>query len=196
VSLAILPRLSSIQVAWHTSLLLGAGMGIVLVLRWLWWRITAWAELATLVASSVLAPVLLLTMPPEREALRLLCMALGATAAGVATALFGPSEPSARLEEFYRRARPPGLWGPVAQACGESPRDDVRRLAKGLTATVLAAWTVLASLTGLGTWLVGSPAPPWMPWRGVWIAFLISSAVAVAPVWWRLGVPGLAPREG
>ena len=27
-------------------LLLGAGMGVTLVLRWVWWRITAWAEIA------------------------------------------------------------------------------------------------------------------------------------------------------
>ena len=192
-SLAILPGLSSIQVAWHTSLLLGAGMGIVLVLRWLWWRITAWAELATLLASAVLAPVLLLALPPEREALRLLLMALFATGAGIATALLGPAEPLARLVDFYHRARPPGFWGPVAKACGAAPGSDTRRLGRGLAATGLAAWSVFASLTGAGTWLVGSPAPPWMPWRGVWIAGLLVSSIAVVPLWWRLGLP---PREG
>jgi Na+/proline symporter len=188
LALLILPRLSSIQVAWHTSLLLGAGMGVVLVLRWLWWRITAWAELATLLASALLAPFLLWWLPPEQEALRLLLMALGSTTAGIAVAIMGPREPMARLADFYRRARPPGFWGPVAAACGEDPREGPRRLARGLAATGLAAWSVFALLTGLGTWLVGSPAPPWMPWRGVWIIGLLVSAVAVCPIWWRLGL--------
>ena len=59
-----------------------------------------------------------------------------------------------------------------------------------LPATALAAWTVFALLTGLGTWLVGSPAPAWFPWRGVWIAVLLVSASAVVPLWWRLGRVG------
>ncbi len=38
IALAIMTQLSSIQAAWHASLLLGAGMGVPLVLRWFWWR--------------------------------------------------------------------------------------------------------------------------------------------------------------
>jgi solute:Na+ symporter, SSS family len=43
-ALAIVPLLSSLQTAWRISLLLGAGLGTVLVLRWLWWRLTAWGN--------------------------------------------------------------------------------------------------------------------------------------------------------
>ncbi len=78
IALLLMTRLDSIQTAWHASLLLGAGMGVVLVLRWLWWRLTAAGELATIVASSLLAP-LLLTLLPDREALRLLLMGISAT---------------------------------------------------------------------------------------------------------------------
>jgi Na+/proline symporter len=42
IALAVMARLDSIKLAWELSLLLGAGVGVVLVLRWLWWRITAW----------------------------------------------------------------------------------------------------------------------------------------------------------
>jgi Na+/proline symporter len=58
-ALAIMTQLSSIQTAWQASLLLGAGMGVPLVLRWLWWRMTAWGEIGAIAASSVLAPLLL-----------------------------------------------------------------------------------------------------------------------------------------
>lgn len=40
-AMAIVPLLSSRQTALRVSLLLGAGLGMVLVLRWLWWRLTA-----------------------------------------------------------------------------------------------------------------------------------------------------------
>jgi len=187
-ALAILPNLSSIQTAWQTSLLLGAGMGVVLVLRWIWWRVTAWAELATLIASALLAPALIAWVPAEREALRLLLMAAGATLAGVAVARFGPQEDAERLAEFYRRVRPPGLWAPIASRTGEPGDEGLRRLARGLGATALAAWSCFALLTGLGSWLAGSPAPALLPWRPAWIALLVGSALGVVPLWWRLAL--------
>ncbi|RIL06365.1 MAG: sodium transporter, partial [Proteobacteria bacterium] len=134
LALAIMTRLSSIQTAWHASLLLGAGMGVVLVLRWLWWRLTAAGELMTIATSSVLAPLLLLWMP-DREALRLLVVAGAATCAGVATSLATGPEPLDRLVAFYRRVRPPGFWGPVARAAGADPARDAARLRRGLLAT-------------------------------------------------------------
>lgn len=186
VALAILPHLSSIQTAWQTSLLLGAGMGVMLVLRWLWWRVTAWSELATLAVSALLAPVLLASIPDEREAVRLLWMAAAATLAGIAVALLGPPEQGERLRAFYLKVRPPGFWGPVARGAGIDAQDGPARLGRGLAATALAAWSCFALLTALGTLLVGSPAPTMLPSRPLWTSLLLVSGLAVVPVWWRL----------
>jgi len=192
LGLTLLPMLSSIQLAWKTSLLLGAGMGIMLVLRWLWWRVTAWSELAALAVSALAAPILLMTLPADQEALRLLWMASTATAAGIVAAFVGPAEAMPTLVRFYRRVRPPGFWSPVASIAGSRERSrDRNRLARRLAATGLAAWSVFASLTALGSLLVGSPPPPWMPRRDLWIGLLLLSALAFVPLWLRLG--GLAP---
>jgi Na+/proline symporter len=188
LALAIVPNLSSIQLAWHTSLLLGAGVGVVLVLRWLWWRVTAWSEIAALCVSTALAPALLFAWPAAEEASRLLWIALAATGAGVGVALVGPREPMSALTRFYRRVHPPGFWGPVASACGDATATGRSRLAAGLAATALASWTVFASLTALGSLLIGSPAPAGLPHRGLWLGFLLASALAVVPLWIRLGV--------
>jgi hypothetical protein len=196
VALAILPRLSSIQTAWQTSLLLGAGMGVMLVLRWIWWRVTAWAELATLTASAMLAPVLLAVVPADREALRLLLMAAGATLAGLLVAVFGPAEARERLVAFHQRVRPPGFWGPVACAASDASDDGPARLGRGLVATALAAWSCLALLTAIGSTLVGSPAPIWLPWRWVWIGGLFATGLAAIPVWWRLAFSPPSHRPG
>jgi Na+/proline symporter len=196
LALAILPRLSSIQLAWHTSLLLGAGVGVMLVLRWLWWRVTAWSELAALGASAIFAPLLLLGFPHDREATRLLWMAVATTVVGVLVALRGPCEPMAQLARFYERVRPPGFWRPVALACGLDDGTDRDRLKSGLTATALAAWSVFASLTAVGSWLIESPAPPWIPSRGLWLTFLLGSAVAAVPLWTRLGARARARISG
>ncbi|NQZ96377.1 MAG: Na+:solute symporter [Myxococcales bacterium] len=188
IALAIMTQLSSIQAAWQASLLLGAGMGVLLVLRWFWWRINAWGELAAIGASMLLAPILLVSVPSDLEALRLLLMALGSTCAGVAASLLTAPEDDATLDAFYERAHPPGFWHPVARRCGRDPARDLKRLGGGLLATALASLSMFSLLTGLGSWLVESPAPVWwVASPGVWIAMLVGVGFGLIPVWWRLG---------
>ncbi|MFQ5935523.1 MAG: sodium:solute symporter family protein [Acidiferrobacterales bacterium] len=186
LALWVMTHLTNIATAWKTSLLLGAGMGVVLVLRWVWWRITAWAELASIIASLVLAPILLSSDLPE--AVRLLIMAGGATASGIAVALLAGPEQTERLIDFYKRARPVGFWGPIATAVGDDQSDAVRRFWRGVGAMLLSTFSIFFLLVGLGSWLVGSPAPPWwLPWRGLWIAALLVLGTGLVPIWWRLG---------
>src|SRR5690606_4203931 len=59
LSILVMTQLNSIQAAWSISLLFGAGMGSVLVLRWLWERINVYAEFAAIAVSLVAAPLLL-----------------------------------------------------------------------------------------------------------------------------------------
>jgi Na+/proline symporter len=187
IALGVMTQLSSIQTAWQLSLLLGAGMGVLLVLRWLWWRVNAWGELASIAASAVLAPILLTTFSDDREALRLLWMAGGSTLAGVAASLATAPETRERLRAFYLSARPPGFWGPVARDAGAEPGRDARRLGRGLAAVAAAALCVFCLLTGFGSWLAGSPAPPWLPSRPAWIALLIALGALLVPLWMALG---------
>jgi Na+/proline symporter len=177
VSIAILTRLTSIESAWKTSLLLGAGMGGPLLLRWLWWRMTAGAELAAIAVSSLLAPLLLLTV--ESEGARMLLISLAATGAAVGVSLFSRGEPMGRLCAFYRRVHPPGFWGPVALACGHPPARAAESMRRGALATAGLSLAVFCLLVGVGSWLFGSPAPTWFPWRGPWIALLLTTAVAL-----------------
>ncbi|HSJ96568.1 MAG TPA: sodium transporter, partial [Myxococcota bacterium] len=116
LALTVLTRIGSIQTAWQATLLLGAGMGVPLLLRWWWWRMTAAAELAAIAASLALAPLLLATLADE--GVRLLAMAAGTSAIALAIARFGPAEPAGAVDRFYQRVRPPGAWAPVAARCG------------------------------------------------------------------------------
>jgi Na+/proline symporter len=188
LSIAILTRLTSIESAWKASLLLGAGMGGPLLLRWLWWRMTAGAELAAIVVSSLLAPILLWSV--DDEGARMLLVSLAATGAAIGVSLLSRGEPFDRACAFYRRVRPPGFWGPVALACGDSPARGIEALRRGSLATAGLSLAVFCVLVGVGSWLFGSPAPAWFPWRGPWIAgLLIVAAVLVvllrAEIWAR-----------
>lgn len=187
LALLVMSQLDSIKAAWEASLLLGAGVGVVLVLRWLWWRVTAWGELAAIAVSALMVPITLALLPGEHALARLLVVALGAAAAAVAASL-AISPPAAEdLKAFYLKVRPPGIWGAVALAANDDPRRPMRALAAGLGAAALCAVTVFGLLVGLGTWLVQGTPPAWLPHRGAWIALSLALALIAIPFWWLLG---------
>ena len=165
----------------------GAGLGVVLVLRWIWWRMNAWAEIAAMVVSAAAAPALIIYLDDDQQALRLLLAATAATTAALAAVWIKGPEDRQRLAAFYERVRPVGFWGPVARASGD--RQGPRRLGRALGATALCSLSVFCLLVGLGTWLVGSPAPLWVASRSVWIGALLTTGVLLLPLWYRLGYP-------
>jgi Na+/proline symporter len=173
IALFVMTQLSSIQAAWQLSLLLGAGMGIPLVLRWLWWRFDAWGEIGAIAASAVLAPVLLLAV--DGEALRLLAVAFVSTTAAVGISLVTRAEAPARLHAFYVQVRPPGFWGPVSGSPA-ARANDAWRLYRGLAATGAGSLAAFCALVAAGTWMLGSPAPTW--WPGGSPGWIIANAAA------------------
>ena len=176
IAVIIMANLGSIQTAWLLSLLFGAGIGSVLLLRWLWERINLYSEVAAIVASLVTAPILLVTV--EAEWLRLLWMSVVSTLAVVLAALFGPATSEARLVEFYRRVQPPGWWKRTAAAAGDDPRRPRRALAQALVAVVSAAISAYGLLIGFGMLLLQPDRWPTA------LGFLVAAAV-VSPLWLR-----------
>ena len=187
IALAIMTQLTSINAAWQTSLLLGAGMGVVLILRWLWWRMNAWAEIAAVLTSLVAAPLLMVYLGDDQHALRLLLVAAFATAAALAAVQVAGPEDRATLVAFYRKVRPVGFWGPIARDAAAATDDGPRRLGRALAATGTCALSVFCLLVGIGSWLADSPAPSWFPFENAWRGGLIIIGVSLVPLWYRLG---------
>jgi solute:Na+ symporter, SSS family len=176
IALAIMVNLGSIQRAWQMSLLFGAGIGSVLILRWLWERINLASEIAAIVVSMIAAPVLLATV--EAEWLRLAIMSGVSLAAVVAAALWmAPTEP-ARLAEFYAAVEPPGWWSRSAAAAGLDAAAPRRRLVGGLAALLCAA-AVAYALLYAGALLLLQP----QRWPAA-VGALLAAGVIV-PVWRR-----------
>ena len=59
VSSSLVFLLDTAQGAFNVMLLLGAGTGLLYLLRWFWWRVTAWCEIAAMISSFVVSVVLL-----------------------------------------------------------------------------------------------------------------------------------------
>ena len=58
-------RISSIEQAWKFLIALGAGTGLVYILRWYWWRINAWSEISAMVVSFVAVAIVALQVVPH-----------------------------------------------------------------------------------------------------------------------------------
>ena len=187
IALVIMTQLTSINQAWQINLLFGAGLGVVLVLRWIWWRMNAWAEIAAMVVSAVVAPVLIFSFDDTQQPLRLLLAATAATMAALVTIWITGPENRERLTAFYRRVRPPGFWGPIAAEIEGCDNACSARFAQALGAMVLCSVSLYSLLVGLGTWLVGSPSPVWFPARAVWVGGLVMIGLLLCPLWYRLG---------
>jgi Na+/proline symporter len=162
LSAAVTFYMDSIAGAWKLLLATGAGTGGVLLLRWFWWRINAWSEVAAMAAAFVVSLSLQLGFgydtddPLDFAWVMLITVAL-TTLVWVATTLLTPPEPEQTLLSFYRRARPyPTLWRPIARLAPD--------IAPSSTATGdFAAWaaaciTLYAALFAMGKFVLLEPA--------------------------------------
>jgi Na+/proline symporter len=181
VALAVMTQLGSIQEGWKLSLLFGAGVGSVLVLRWVWERINLYSELAAMLVSLVGGVVLLQAFPaPGDEWLRLAAMAAMSTLAAVGITFITPPTSREARVAFYRAVRPVGFWTRTAAAAGASGQAPVRRLGRTLVTTAASAASLFLVLVGLGKLLLGLDA------RALWVGVgLLALAALLTPLWWR-----------
>jgi Na+/proline symporter len=154
ISMVVTLYLTSIGDAWKLLLSIGAGTGLVLLLRWYWWRINAWSEVAAMAAAGVVSLWLRYVGHWDTEGTdfaRGILVTVGVTTgAWLFITFLTPPEPRERLVEFYRRVRPAGPgWQPIAALAG----DDVRpqeNLAVNTINWVLGCVLIYATLFGIG----------------------------------------------
>ncbi|UFP96605.1 sodium:solute symporter family protein [Gloeobacter morelensis] len=160
-------NIDSISGAWQLLLALGAGTGPVYLLRWYWWRINAWSEiaaqlcaLASYVALTYFLPVQMRldTNDPNDLALSLVISVAITTLFWLAVTLLTQPETPAVLERFYRRVRPEGPgWRVVRERLGAAPGASLWPLAFNWLCGVVL---VYGALFGVGKlifkeWLAG-----------------------------------------
>lgn len=143
----------SVDSAWKFLAALGAGGGLVYMLRWFWWRINAWSEISGMVASLVFFG-LFSQMPELSDMERILAVAIPTIIAWVVVTLVTDPEPMRVLAAFYRKCRPGGPgWKPVARECSDVKPDS--DLAQSVVGALIAAGMVYCILYSLGQFIFG-----------------------------------------
>ncbi|HEX5075146.1 MAG TPA: sodium:solute symporter family protein [Gemmatimonadaceae bacterium] len=164
-SIIVTSQLSSVEKAWKFLLAMGAGTGLVLILRWYWWRINAWSEISAMIVSFLASLVFMNVVPPRFAAndpnadawIMIGTVAVTTVTWLVATFLTSP-EPDAVLDAFYRRVRPGGPgWRRVAERLGYG-RESIPGGALAWTNWIAGIVAVYTTLFGLGKLVFGQLA--------------------------------------
>ncbi len=162
---------------------IGAGTGLIYLLRWFWWRINAWSEVAAMAASFVVSLGFFVAQKLGHDAgstTILLCTVGVTTVVWLTVTYVTRPDDEATLAAFYAKVRPAGPgWKRVRQAAGLGPSPDSP--ARSLLGWVLGVTGVYAALFATGSYLYGQVVP-----GVVWTTVTLAAAGGLIAVGSRL----------
>ncbi|HEU5042044.1 MAG TPA: sodium:solute symporter family protein, partial [Gemmatimonadales bacterium] len=163
LSLVVMSMLTSVEQGWKVLIGLGAGTGLVFILRWYWWRVNAWSEISAMAASLVTSLLLGasgydLGDPGSVTYSQTMLVTVGVTTVvWLAVTLLTAPESDATLDRFYRQVRPGGPgWRRVAARLGFGD-DPIPGGALSWVNWVAGIVAVYAAVFALGAALTGAP---------------------------------------
>ena len=173
----------SIGAVFRLVIAIGTGPGVVLVLRWFWWRVNAAAELAAMLSgflvgfSTSVVPLLRI----EDYGIRLMVTTGLSALVWLSVLLLTPPESPQVLDCFVEAVNPPGPgWQRVRQRLGIEPLEGLDRL---LRRFVLSTGLLFGGLLATGAFLLHQQ-------RAGWISLLVA-ALCLQPLrsdWRRSGL--------
>ena len=162
--------LQTARTGFELLLSIGAGSGLLYLLRWYWWRINAWSEIAAMAVSFAVAIGFFVAgrmgsvFPPNTA---LLVTVAATTIAWIATTLLTRPESEQTLVGFFQLVRPAGPgWGAIPAKAGVGPSPD--SISMQLLGWVLGCAFVYATLFGAGSALYGHTTQA-IVWGFVWV---------------------------
>jgi SSS family solute:Na+ symporter len=161
LSILVTWQIQTIGRAWTFLLAIGAGTGLVLILRWYWWRINAWSEISAMVTSFVVSVTAMQLVPqpfagtPNADAWVMLVTVAVSTVVWLAVTFLTQPEPDSVLDAFYRRVRPGGPgWRSVSARLGFG-RESIPGGALAWTNWIAGIVAVYSTLFGIGKLVFG-----------------------------------------
>lgn len=184
ISGVVTMNIGTVEGAWKFLLAIGAGTGLVYLLRWYWWRVNAWSEVSAMAAALIFSLAAQLGLglsadDPRGFAQLLLLTTAATTVVWLAVTYLTAPEPAASLRTFYWRVRPGGPgWTAIVPTAGV----DVA-LGVGLVQWALGCAVVYLGLFGIGGLVLGRPV------RGA-----IAVLAALALTWYLVGATRGVPE--
>jgi Na+/proline symporter len=175
--------LDTARASFELLMSVGAGTGLLYLLRWFWWRINAWSEIAAMVSSFVIALGFFIAGKNDAAVpvhVSLLITVAATTVVWVTVTFMTRPTDRSTLVAFYRLVRPAGPgWSSVRSEAGVGPSPD--SLPMSLLGWGLGCTFVYAALFGMGSFIYGRT-----PQALMWLAILVVSGVSLGRI-----LPGL-----
>ncbi|HZX10776.1 MAG TPA: Na+:solute symporter, partial [Acidobacteriota bacterium] len=158
--------LSNALQAFQILLQVGAGTGLLFILRWFWWRINPYSELTAMGVSFLVAVYLSMIHPhtglPSISTHLQLLLGVGITTVSwiSVTLLTSPSDKKT-LRSFYRMVKPGGPgWKKVVEKARQDgepvePKEESWDVPQGILCLVLGCFGVYSALFAAGYWIYG-----------------------------------------
>ncbi len=166
--------LSNALQAFNILLQIGAGTGLIFILRWFWWRINAYSEIAAMIISFLVALYFEFIHPEEVADHWKLLIGVGiTTVVWLTVTMLTKPDDHAKLLSFYKLIRPhSGGWQPVinkALADNELEQKDITvgKLPSELAGMFSGVFLVYGSLFAIGFFIYSN-------WTGAIIATVIA----------------------
>jgi Na+/proline symporter len=178
--------LTTAKEAFDLILSIGAGTGLIYILRWFWWRINAWSEIAAMIGSFVVAVGFFVARKLGLEIAShvslIVTVATTTIVWLIATYVAQPTD-RAKLLSFYELVRPAGPgWAQVRQASGLPSSPD--SLTTALLGWIVGCFFVYAGLFGTGSFIYGRTTQG-LVWTAVFIAAGIGLIILIPRLWKR-----------
>jgi len=139
---------------------IGAGTGLLYLLRWYWWRVNASAEVAAMAGSFAIAIGFEIARRNGAEIpahVSLLITVAATTVIWMTAAFVGPRTDEGVLQRFYLLVRPAGPgWTRIRADVGVAASPD--SMAQAILGWLCGVFFVYAALFGVGAWLMGDLA--------------------------------------
>jgi len=133
----------------------GAGTGLLYLVRWFWWRVTAWCEIVAMISSFGISVIFLVLKKAGTEVgtTQQFILTIGlTTVCWLATAFLGPQNDKATLIAFYRKVHPAGPgWNRIRAEAGVVPAeaDNMPLALMGWVAGCIMIWSALFTVGNL-----------------------------------------------
>jgi solute:Na+ symporter, SSS family len=153
--------LSNALQAFNILLQIGAGTGLIFILRWFWWRINAWSEISAMIISFIVACIFEFGMPELPAHIKLIAGVTITTVGWVIVTFLTKPTAHTTLVSFYKLIKPHSSgWQAVirpALASGELKQSEVvaGKLPLELACMIAGCFLVYGALFGIGFWVYG-----------------------------------------
>jgi Na+/proline symporter len=148
--------LSNALQAFQILLQVGAGTGLIFILRWFWWRVNPWSEVAAMVSSFLIAIIFQFVLPGRFPShWEMVIGVVLTTVIWLVVTWFSEPSDDRTLTAFYRLIRPTGPgWKPIAALAGVQIKR-AGSLPGGILMMFLGTCSVYSTLFATGYWIYG-----------------------------------------